>query len=107
MELCEAEICIIEVIQEVWQSIITRKRLFYENVTRHFECTVHQVSSVVSRVKFQRTVVHLGVQIFIGKGADFNSIIFRLILIGDNGLLQLAEKIGPLPTTYGFVANIL
>ena len=45
---------------------------------------------------------------FIGKDADFNSIISRLILIeGDNGLLQLAEKIGPLLTTHGFVANIL
>ena len=83
-------------------------RLFYESAIRHFECTVHQVSSVVSRVKCQRTVAHLGVRMFIGKGADFNSIVSRLILIeGDNGLLQLAEKIGPLLTTHGFVAKIL
>lgn len=83
-------------------------RLFYESAIRHFECTVYQVSSVVSRVKCQRIVAHLGVQMFIGKGVDFNSIVFRLILIeGDNGLLQLAEKIGPLPTTRGFVVNIL
>ena len=52
--------------------------------------------------------MHLGAQMFIGKGADFNSMVFRLILIEeDDGLLQLVEKIGPQPNTRGFVVNIL
>ena len=72
-----------------------RMRLFYESAIRHFECTVYQVSSVVSRVKCQRTVAHLGVQMFIGKGADFNSIVSRLILIEGQDCVKSNHPFAP------------